>query len=414
MKIDFLTYGCKVNQYDAEILKQLLLKPKIKMRQGNLYIINSCTVTEKVEKEIIRKIKQLKKNKNNKILLTGCFIKKNIEKIKDCIDWIVPGNSKFDIKSYPEELFDIIEKEIVLQEFSERNKAFIKIEEGCNKFCSYCIVPFVRGSKIKIRDEKEIIKEIEVLLQKGYKEFVLSGVNLGLYGSENLINLLKNIKKIINGARVRLSSIGPVELKEELVDYIADNINFICPHFHLSLQSGDDRILKLMNRDYTTSYYEKKCNYIIKKIPDAAITTDVIAGFPQEGEKEFLNTYDFIKKLPFTRLHVFSYSDREGTKSSLMPGKVDLQIKKERVKKLIELGNEKEKEFITKNMNKIKYVLVENKTKNGFFEGYSENYIRAILPDKNLKPGELIKVRITGLKDKKAICEIISSSEKTL
>lgn len=409
MKINFFTYGCKVNQYDTELLKQIFLKNKIKTQQGNLYIINSCTVTEKVEKDIIKKIKQLKKDKKNKVLLTGCFIKENIEKIKGEIDWIIAGNKKFDIENYPEELFDIIEKEIILNEFSERNKAFIKIEEGCNKFCSYCIVPFVRGGKIKIRDENEIIKEIRNLLEKGYKEFVLSGVNLGLYGSENLINLLKSIKKIINDARVRLSSIGPVELKDELIDFVADNNNFICPHFHLSLQSGDDKILKLMNRDYTTAYYEKKCNYIIKKISDAAITTDVIAGFPGEGEKEFLNTCNFIKKLPLTRLHVFSYSDREGTKSSLMPEKVDLKIKKERVKKLIELGNQKEKDFIIKNMNKIRYVLVENKAKNGFFEGYTENYIKTILPEKNLNPGKLLKIKITGIKDKKAICEIINN-----
>lgn len=410
MKAGFLTYGCKVNQYDTEFLKQILIKKGLQESDNpDIFIINTCTVTEKIDKEILKKIRQIKRDKRKKIILTGCLTKGDLKNIKSDVDWIIPNEKKFDINSYPAEIF---EKENIDQiksfiKFSQKNKAFIKIEEGCNKFCSYCIVPYVRNSKITIRDRNEILSELKEYHKAGFKEIVFTGINLGLYGETNLIELLKETIKLLNGARVRLSSIGPVELTEKIIDFIADNQEKVCPHFHLSMQSGDDRILKLMNRNYTASFYEKKCNYIVKKMPYAGITTDIIVGFPGEGDKEFKNTLNLVKKLPLTRLHIFSYSDRKGTAAEKMPDKVKEEIKKQRAKELILLGKEKEKEFIKKNTGLERKVLVENKMRDGLREGYTENYIRTIVKCDDKLSGKLIRVKIKGLKDDKAIAEIL-------
>ncbi len=410
MKTCFLTYGCKANQYDTEILKQVLAEKGLKESDSpDIFIINTCTVTSKIDKEILKKIKQIKKDKNKKVILTGCLTKNDLKEIRNNVDLIIPNEKKFDVNFYPDWIFnkeDISQKNSFIK-FAHKNKAFIKIEEGCNKFCSYCIVPYVRGSKIKIKNKEEVLAELKSFLNIGFKEIVFTGINLGLYGEKNIIDLLKESVKLLNNARIRLSSIGPVELTEKIIDFIADNQDKICPHFHLSMQSGDDKILKLMNRNYTVSFYEKKCNYIIKKIPYAGITTDIIAGFPGEGEKEFQNTFDFVKNIPLTRLHIFSYSDRNGTVAEKMQDKVKEEIKKQRVKKLILLGKEKEKEFIKKNIGLKRTVLVENTIKNGYKEGYTENYIKTILKGNINLSGNLISVLITDLNGDKAIADIL-------
>ncbi len=410
MKVGFLTYGCKVNQYDTEIIKQILNSKGLKESdKPDIFVINTCTVTGKIDTEILKKIKQIKRDKNKKIILTGCLTNCELNEIKNYVDFIIPNEKKFDINFYPTEVFN--EKYTSVKEkykkFYQKDKAFLKIEEGCNKFCSYCIVPYVRGDKIKIRNKNEILDELKEFLNSGFKEVVFTGINLGLYGEENLLTLLKESLKFLKDARIRLSSIGPVELTEKIIDFIADNQDKICPHFHLSMQSGDDKILKLMNRNYTVSFYEKKCGYIVKKMPFAGITTDIIAGFPGEGQEEFKNTYDLVKKLPLTRLHVFSYSDRKGTKAEKLKNKVNSEIKKQRVKELILLGKEKEREFIYKNSGQIRTVLIENKIKDGYAEGYTENYIRTIVKFDNIKTGNLIKVKIKGFKDFKAVAEIL-------
>jgi len=412
VKVSYLTYGCKVNQYDTEIIKKILNNKGLKESDNSdIFIINTCTVTEKVDSEILKKIKQIKKDKNKKIILTGCLTNYEHNEIKNYVDFIIPNEKKFDINFYPSKILTFDGKNINVEEkykkFSQKDKAFLKIEEGCNRFCSYCIVPYVRGDKIKIKDKNEVLDELKEFLDYGFKEIVLTGINLGLYGEENLLILLKGSLKFLKDARIRLSSIGPAELTDRIIDFVADNQDRICPHFHLSMQSGDDKILKLMNRNYTVSFYEKKCSYIIKKIPFAGITTDIISGFPGEGQEEYKNTYDLVKKLPLTRLHVFSYSDRKGTKAEKLKNKVSSEIKKQRVKELILLGKEKEREFIYKNSGQIRTVLIENKIKDGYAEGYTENYIRSVVRFDNIKTSNLIKVKIKDFNNFKAVAEIL-------
>jgi threonylcarbamoyladenosine tRNA methylthiotransferase MtaB len=274
-------------------------------------------------------------------------------------------------------------------------------------------VPLVRGSKVISRPEKEIIKEAENLTGAGYRELVITGINLGLYGRPDthaLASLLKKLTEIKNMGRIRLSSIGPKELSDEIINFSAENKDKICPHFHLSLQSGDEKVLKLMNRNYTPDEYTAKTDYIIQRIPEAAITTDIIAGFPGESVQEFKNTCDFIREAPITRLHVFPYSDRPGTKAEQMHGKITEQEKKRRVKILIGIGKAKEKEFAEKNTGRKMTALIEDNPKAGYFAGYTENYIRVNIKetDKSKKlVNRLVQVMITEMKDGKVYAEIV-------
>jgi len=418
-RVNYLTYGCKVNQYETERIKQILsdaVEESVEA-EADIYIINTCTVTKKIDDEILRKIRQIKKHKNKKLVLTGCMVMRNDESgLSGQADFIIPNDKKFDPDFYPDELKPKNWHEKtgrVLKEFGGKNKAFVKVEDGCDRFCTYCTVPLVRGSRVISRAEDEIIIEAESLTNAGYRELVLTGVNLGLYGrAENnaLEKLLKRLVSIKGIGRVRLSSIGPKELSNEAIDFIAENRDKICGHFHMSMQSGDEKMLKLMNRNYTPDEYMAKASYIIKSIPDAAITTDIIAGFPGEGIAEFENTCAFIKSAPLTRLHVFPYSDRPGTKAEKMKDKVPEQEKKRRIKVLIGIGKAKEKEFAEKNSGKKLTVLVEDNPKAGYFSGYTENYIRVNIKEtdssKKLVNG-LVPVIITEVRDGKVYAEII-------
>ncbi len=413
-RVKFLTYGCKVNQYETERIKQMLPGTD-KGGEADIYLLNTCTVTGKIDSEILRKIRQIRKQKNKKIILTGCLAqRRDIGGLELLADIVIPNDKKFDPEFYPEELRGKkdIKAGVVLKAFGDKNKAFIKIEDGCDRFCSYCTVPLVRGSKIISRPESEILKEAESLAAAGYRELVITGINLGLYGRPDnnaLAGLLKKLIAIKGMGRIRLSSIGTKELNDEIIDFSAANKEKICPHFHLSLQSGDEKVLKLMNRNYTSNEYMGKAAYIISRIPGAAITTDIIAGFPGEGIGEFENTCEFIRQAPITRLHVFPYSDRPGTKAEKMKDKITEREKKHRVKILIGIGKMKEKEFAEKNKGKNLTVLVEDNPKAGYFAGYTENYIRVNIKetDKSKKlVRRLVPVMITEVKNGKVYAEI--------
>ena len=422
MKISFSTYGCKVNRYETELIRQMFLKTggfteAAGYRDADICLINTCTVTAKIDSEIGRKIRQVKANSACRVILTGCLVqRKDSRELVKLADWIIPNEKKFMLSSYPAEIIStpLAVYEPILEGFSGRNKAFVKVEDGCDRFCAYCTVPLVRGSRVKSRDEAEILEEIKKLSSAGFKEIILTGVNLGLFGKEKnspdaLYNILKEAIKLPGRTRLRLSSIGPVDLSGSVIDLAAENPDRICPHFHLSMQSGDDRVLKRMNRNYNTGIYREKVNYIISRMPYAGINTDVIAGFPGETTQEFENTVAFIKEIPFSRLHVFPYSDRPDTKASAMAEKIDDKVKKERVKILMALAGEKEADFAEKNKGRILSALVEEGGNENSLFGYTENYIRVELK-KDGRSKALINnialVRITEIGNREIHAEI--------
>ncbi|MBP7792060.1 MAG: tRNA (N(6)-L-threonylcarbamoyladenosine(37)-C(2))-methylthiotransferase MtaB [Candidatus Goldbacteria bacterium] len=405
MKIALHTYGCKVNSYESEVIRQQIKNSNLEMsdEDADVHIINTCTVTKKIDKEIFRKIKQLKKN-GKKVILTGCLVERTDKEAEDIFsfaDEIISNDKKFRMDGI---IGSKCSNDVILSDFSGKDRAYIKVEDGCDNYCSYCEVPYVRGDVIKSREINDVKKEFINLVNAGFNEIVLTGVNLGFYGKEsngekNLHKLLLNLSGINNDVRIRMSSIGPKELSDDVINLIAESDGKICPHVHLPLQSGDEKILRLMNRNYSLKECEEKIEKIISKIPLCAITTDVIAGFPGEGEMEFKNTYEFIKNNPFSRLHVFPFSKRPDTAASEMREQVDDETKKHRVNKLLRLGKMKEKEFAEKNSGLIRKVLVEKDRKDGKLSGYTDNYIRVKFDAGYDLTGKLAGVKLMEYKE---------------
>lgn len=421
MKIGFLTYGCRSNRWETERIRQSLLGGGLDESCGDdadAVVINSCTVTGKIDRDILRRIKQLKKG-NKKVILTGCMAERTDQgsaELKKYADLIIPNSKKFSVSSYgftgllpaagPRE-------DAVLRQFSGRDKAFVKIEEGCDNFCAYCEVPYVRGSLIRSRAAAEIKEEIGALSGAGYREIVLTGINLGYYGREKkesgaLAGLLAELLKVRGDFRLRLSSIGPGEADPELIDLMAVSGGRICPHLHLSLQSGDEKVLKAMNRNYTLKEYKEKLDHAVSRVPGMAITTDIIAGFPGETGEEHKNTCGFLSENGFTRLHVFPYSDRPDTKASKMKGKISEVIKKQRVKELIAIGKKKEKEFAEKNIGVKRTALAEGGVKNGFMTGYTENYIKVVFKAGGDMAGRFVTVVVEKVEGGRVMARVIA------
>ena len=404
MRFEFLNYGCKANQYETEVIKQVFRKnnAEITDSDADVCVINSCTVTEKIDKEILRKIRQLKK-RGKKVVLTGCLaMRKDIGDVAVLADRIIPNDKKFTISAYPGVKMlpgKASGDDLILEGFSGKNKAFVKVEDGCNRFCTYCEVPFVRGSIIKSRSEEDVLKEIDNLCAAGYREIIITGINLGLYGTDSggkasLEKLLKAVcSRAAGRARIRLSSVGPKDITDGIIKLAKEGL--ICPHFHMSLQSGSETMLLRMKRNYTAAEYKQKVEDIINDVPNAAITTDVIAGFPGETEKKYNETYDFIKNVKFSRLHVFSYSDRPDTKAFKMTDKVSGETIKKRVAALIALGQKKEEAFVEENTGKKLEMLVESKPGNGELAGYTDNYIRVYIKESKELINCLVRVKIT-------------------
>lgn len=403
MKVAFLTYGCKANRYETEMIRQSLLDAGMQEdEKAEIYVINTCTVTARIDSEIVRKIKQLRSRGNVKIAVTGCLVERkdnDLPEFAKYADLIIPNNKKFDVSSYGVAGAAAGAPERILTSFSGRDKAFVKIEDGCDNFCAYCEVPLVRGSRVISRDKSEIIEEAKALASAGFKEIILTGINLGYYGREKkdksaLLSLLMDLVKVTGGGRLRLSSAGPREISKELIDFMASSAGKICPHLHMSLQSGDPEVLKAMNRNYTLPEFTDKMQYALLQMPDMAVTTDIIAGFPGETETQHRNTCAFIEAHGFTRLHVFPYSDRPGTKAEKMAGKNTSEVKKRRVKELIAIGVKKEMEFVMKNTGVKKLALAEAGGKNGFAAGYTENYIKVLFKAPSDAIGKLVPVKI--------------------
>ncbi len=376
-------------------------------------------MADKKSRQIIRQAKT--HNKNAIIVATGCYAqvsKAELEKIEE-LDIIVGNTEKNNIVKIVEEYSNSkeeevgkIEEEKEFQDFgtvtyTEKTRAVIKVQDGCNNFCSYCIIPYAKG-RVRSRKPESVIKEVKEIVKEGIKEVVITGIHVASYGKDfedgtRLIDLLEQINKIEGLKRIRLGSLEPNLITPEFVERLG-NVDKICDHFHLSLQSGCDETLKRMNRKYTTQEFENGVNLLRKKFPEVALTTDIIVGFPGETEEEFNTTYKFLSKIKFSKMHVFKYSQRKGTVAAKMKNQVNPQIKEERSNKLIELSNKNEIEFLDDNLGKELEVLFETKTQNGYTEGHTTNYITVKSKGENLE-NTIKRVKISKRENLELIAE---------
>lgn len=394
MKFCIKTLGCKVNTYESELIHNLFIRKGYVYSEedADIYVVNTCTVTNMSDRKSRGVIHNIRRNHPNSILVvTGCFSQNafNTGRLDEIDADIILGNKdKSKVVEYVEEFIKNKEKKLKFYNMDEvefenmeldnmhsRARAFVKIEDGCENFCTYCIIPYVRG-KVRSKKHEEVIKEVKSLVDKGYKEIVLTGIHTGHYIDEkyNFENLLKDLIKIEGLIRLRISSIEINELTDGVLDIFSKS-NILVPHLHIPLQSGSNKVLKEMNRKYDKEYFINRINYIRKIKENVSITTDVIVGFPGETEEEHKESMETIKEVGFTKVHTFPYSDRYGTIASTMPNKVDGNIKKRRVKELLTLSKELEVNFYKKFYNKKLEVLIEEE-KDGFFYGHTPNFIR--------------------------------------
>lgn len=394
MKFCIKTLGCKVNTYESELIHNLFIRKGYVYSEedADIYVVNTCTVTNMSDRKSRGVIHNIRRNHPNSILVvTGCFSQNafNTGRLDEIDADIILGNKdKSKVVEYVEEFIKNKEKKFKFYNMDEvefenmeldnmhsRARAFVKIEDGCENFCTYCIIPYVRG-KVRSKKHEEVIKEVKSLVDKGYKEIVLTGIHTGHYidGEYNFENLLKDLIKIEGLIRLRISSIEINELTDGVLDIFSKS-NILVPHLHIPLQSGSNKVLKEMNRKYDKEYFINRINYIRKIKENVSITTDVIVGFPGETEEEHKESMETIKEVGFTKVHTFPYSDRYGTIASTMPNKVDGNIKKRRVKELLTLSKELEVNFYKKFYNKKLEVLIEEE-KDGFFYGHTPNFIR--------------------------------------
>lgn len=405
MKFNIITLGCKVNSYESNFMKEALVKNGFSFCNLNekcdILILNTCTVTDTSDKKSLKEVRRLKRENPNAILVVcGCSAQNDKTKYDDLGINILMGNiNKSNIVSIIEKYLDdktpveYVAKtrdlpfENMEVDISDHTRAYIKIEDGCDNFCSYCIIPFVRGKK-RSKDFSLVLREVEHLANNGYKEIVLTGIDTGGYESngKDLTDLIHEMSKVNGIERIRQSSIEITQINEKFINELKNN-NKICDHIHIPLQSGSDSILKLMNRKYDLKYFFDKIDMIRSVRPDISITTDVIVGFPGETEEMFLETMETCKKINFSKIHAFPYSERKGTKASMMDGKVPESVKHERVKKLLELSDSLEKSYYDKFKGKKLDVLIEEVSESGS-KGHTSNYLMVHTNEK-LQKGEI-------------------------
>lgn len=407
--VSFYTLGCKVNQYETNAMEQQFIKNNYEIventQKADIYVINTCTVTnmaERKSRQMLRRVKEI--NPFAVLVVCGCYAqvaKNELEQIPE-IDIILGINEKNEIvqivenymekmaeqdkKSQEAEIDDVSKQKEFLDfgdvTYTEKNRAVVKVQDGCNMFCSYCIIPYARG-RIRSRKIESVVSEIKKIAKEEIKEVVITGIHVASYGKDfdnentskkiRLIDLLEAINKIDGIDRIRLSSLEPTIVDEEFATRLS-KLDKICDHFHLSLQSGCDETLKRMNRKYTTQIYRDAVATLRKYYPEASFTTDVIVGFPGETDEEFAKTYEFLKEIDFYRLHVFKYSPRRGTVAEKMPNQIDGNKKEERSNKLIELSNNTENKHNKNYIDKTVKVLFEE-FEDGFFKGHTTNYM---------------------------------------
>ena len=422
-RVSFITLGCKVNQYETNAMMQKFQENGYEIVEidnvSDICVVNTCTVTnmsDRKSRQALRKVKD--KNKDAIIVATGCYAqssKEELEKMPE-IDVVLGNEEKRDIVKYVEKYFEQNQKLTAVQDISvqkefedmgqisytEKIRAVIKVQDGCNQFCSYCIIPYARG-RVRSRKIDSIIKEIEQIAQKGIKEVVITGIHLASYGKDfeeniGLIDLLEEINKIDGIVRIRLGSLEPKIITEEFMQRLI-KLEKICHHFHLSLQSGCDETLKRMKRRYTTEEYKAIVDRLRAAIPNVSITTDVIVGFPGETNEEFDKTYEFLKDIELTHMHVFKYSPRKGTPAATMENQVDPSTKHDRSEKLLQLNEENFNKFGQKMLDKEFNVLFEQKVGDNKYEGLTENYVKVIVESDNDISEQILKVKIKDVKN---------------
>lgn len=406
------TLGCKVNAYESEYIHSLFEQKGFLYTEENadIYIINTCTVTnmsDRKSRQIINSIK--KKYPNSITIVCGCYAQNCYQtgKLEDIKADIIIGNKdKSKIIEYLEEyienktkieqFYDLKHVEfenMEIQKKENRTRAYVKIEDGCNNFCTYCIIPYIRGG-VRSKDFNKIKEEVTYLVQNGHKEIVLTGIHTGAYndGTHDFADLIKELVKVPNLERLRISSIEINELNEKVLE-VFKNSSILVPHLHIPLQSGSEQILRLMNRKYTKEKYEEKINQIKQTKENISITTDVIVGFPNETEEMHKESLEFIKKIGFTKVHVFPYSDRDGTVASKMENKIDGNIKKRRVRELLELSEKLEEEYYKKYNGQTMEVLIEEKKENSFI-GHTSNFIKVKI-EGNYVTNQIYNIKLT-------------------
>ena len=431
MKVAFSTLGCRVNQYESEAMAEKFIREGYEVSSydsfSDVYVINTCTVTnmgDKKSRQMISKARRI--NPEAVIAAVGCYSQIAPEEVSSIegVDVVLGTRNKGDIVYWvnrcKEEKQKIIEVEEVLrnnvfeelqiEEYQDKTRAFLKIQDGCNRFCSYCMIPYARGA-VCSKEPKTIMEEVKKLAEHGFKEIILSGIHTASYGvdlKENitLVDVLEQVDKIDGIERIRIGSIDPTFFTEGVVERLL-SLKKLCPHFHLSLQSGCDETLKRMNRRYTAEEYENIVNTLRDKIKDVSITTDVIVGFPGETDEEFNKTFKFLKKIELSKMHIFKYSPREGTKAAEMDCQIHGNVKDDRSQALINLNEELEGKFMASFAGKPAKVLFEENIGDNTYQGYTSNYIRVLAKSDININGELHDVNLKEISKDHIICEII-------
>lgn len=416
--------GCKVNAYETEAMQHLLEEAGYEIvpftQKADVYVINTCSVTNMADRKSRQMLHKAKKNNPDSIVVAaGCYVQTSEKEVLNdlSVDIVIGNDRKHDLVRLLEEysldsVNDTVDdindgkhdfEELFIDQTKEHTRAFIKVQDGCNQFCSYCIIPYARG-RVRSRRFENVIAEVERLAANGFKEVVLTGIHLSSYGVDfeeaiGLLELIQAVNAVKGIERIRLGSLEPKIVTEHFASELS-KLDKICPHFHLSLQSGCDATLKRMNRKYTTKEYERGCELLRKYFVHPAITTDVIVGFPGETEEEFEQTEAYLEHIHFYEMHIFKYSKRKGTRAAVMPDQIDEQIKAARSEKLIALGHDMSKEFRKFYIGKNEEVLFEEKAVIGdkeYFVGYTKEYVKvAKKTDENLE-NQIVSGRISGM-----------------
>jgi threonylcarbamoyladenosine tRNA methylthiotransferase MtaB len=417
--VAFHTLGCKVNHYETEAIWQLFKEEGYERTDydsiADVYVINTCTVTntgDKKSRQVIRRA--IRKNPDGVICVTGCYAQTSPGEIMAIpgVDVVVGTQDRRKMLTYIEEfkkerqpingvtniMKNRVYEELDVPAFTDRTRASLKIQEGCNNFCTFCIIPWARGL-MRSRDPEEVVKQAQQLVDAGYKEIVLTGIHTGGYGEDmkdyNLAMLLRDLEQNVKGLkRIRISSIEASQLTDEVIEVI-DQSNIVVRHLHVPLQSGSNTVLKRMRRKYTMEFFAERLEKLKKALPGLAVTSDVIVGFPGETEEEFMETYNFIKEHKFSELHVFPYSKRTGTPAARMDDQIDEEVKNERVHRLIELSNQLAKEYASGFEDELLEVIPEEVYDDGRYVGYTDNYLKVVFPATEDMVGQLVKVKIT-------------------
>lgn len=418
-KVAFETLGCKVNQYETEAMIELFKKSGYEIvdfdKFADVYVINTCTVTsfgDKKSRQMIRKARKL--NDRAIVAVVGCYSQVSPDKVMEIpgVNIIIGTNDRKKIVEFVEEykvnksqirhVTNIMNvrkfEELAIDEYRDKTRAFLKIQDGCDRFCSYCLIPFARGP-VRSSEPEKVIEQVKRLASSGFKEIILSGIHVASYGRDlcgtNLVDLIQKIQYMDGIERIRIGSVEPTFFSDDVIEKFKQ-VSKLCRHFHLSLQSGCDDTLKRMNRRYTTHEYEKIVYKLRNEFPGVSITTDIIVGFPGETEEEFSTTYEYLKRIELSRMHIFKYSPRTGTPAARFKDQVTPEEKEKRSTMLLEMNASNEKKFIDKFVGETMKVLYEQHVKDmeGYVEGYTDNYINVKSPGGNNIIGDILETKL--------------------